>query len=308
MRHVILAACLLAGCTEADHSSYETFELQPAMPTPLDLLVVLDDTTAMGPHLPRNPPPGQVSVPALFYNGAPDVRIAVTTTTTGTLRTSAEVPSGVIEHRLRFADGYLVTNYPGTLVDAVASLMNVGTTSTAPNAVLASTQQALSANFVRDSAALGVLIATAGDDQSPDAVESYTGVILARKQPTGISVVHAEPVPRLAVYANAFALWHTQPMAAYDMTSVEVFASLLTYPAQDSCFPIAPSDLASCEFYTSHERVARWLSMCLGSATLNLLPCWQLVEDTSCASGWTLLLGGGFSHYHPRIFGRCRTR
>lgn len=303
MRSLLVVGCLLPGCAE----SFETFELQPVLPTPIDLLVVLDDTTAMTTYLPRNPPPGQLTVPIAFYNGAPDVRIAVTTSTTGTLRTSAAVPSGVIEHRLDFEDAQLHTNYSGDLVDAIDSLMNVGTSSTAPNAVLASAELALHSYSPRNSAGLGILISTAGDDQSPGDVATYANTIRARGH-AAISVVHGEPVQRLSEYADAFAERRMLPMADYNMTGVEVFTSLFRdgIPS-DACFPFAPSDVESCQLFTSHDHVVRPLPLCLGSAYESARPCFELRADDQCSSGWVLLLGGGYSSYHPRIIGRCPT-
>lgn len=293
----VLSAC--AG------ESFETFEIQSATPTPLDLLVVLDDTTAMASHLPRNPPPGQVTVPIYFYNGAPDVRIAVTTSTTGTLRTSSAVPTGIIEHRVRFEDGTLATNYSGTLIDAVGSLMSAGTSSNAPNAPLAATEKALQTSFARSSASLGIMISTAGDDESPGDVATYATTLHAKKERVALSVVYAEPGQRLQAYADTFANRRMTPASEYSMQAVEVFASLLSVPPPDACFPIATPDATGCQLFTSHEHVVTPLPMCAGEALGTDTACWQMIADGGCASGLAILLGGPYRQFHPQIFGRC---
>ena len=295
----------VVACSET-HDTYEPFEIAELPRTPFDLLVVLDDTTAMANHLPRQPPPGQIGVPVYFYNGAPDMRIAVTTTTTGTLRTSPLVPNGIIEHTLSFEDGTLKTSYAGTLPDAIASLMNVGTSSTSSNAILASTASALSSGFVRDGAAVGVMISTAGDDQSPNEARSYADEVYAVASRVGISVVNVDPVPRLSEFADSFATRNFMPMGEYNMSAVEVFAGLFWTSPPVSCFPLAPQDVASCEVFTSFNHVVTALPSCEGTALASPTPCWQVVDEPTCASGRVLLLGGGYQMYHPQIFGRCR--
>jgi hypothetical protein len=97
MKSLVPALCLVAACTsEANlgRTYNEVFAISPALPTPLDVLVVLDDTTAMASHLPRVPNPANLGgVLVGIYNGSPDVQIAVTTSTTGTLRTSPNGPT-----------------------------------------------------------------------------------------------------------------------------------------------------------------------------------------------------------------------
>src|SRR5690606_9827804 len=126
-----------------------------------------------------------------IYNGAPDLQIAVTTSTTGTLRVSPAVPSGVIKHALSFEDGELKTNYQGTIASALSSLMDVGADSTLPNAVVASTQLALETNFVRPSSGLGILVISAADDESIGDIANYADAIHARPNDVMLSAVVA---------------------------------------------------------------------------------------------------------------------
>lgn len=311
MRHLATLFVILAACTGTDtpdpgQRASEPFEIAAVPRTPFDLLVVLDDTAAMENHLPREPSPGQIGVPVHFYNGAPDVRIAVTTTTTGTLRTSALVPSGIIEHTVSFEDGALRTSYTGTLADAIASLVNVGTSSTAPNAVLANTISALNGGFVRDGAAVGILLSTASDDESPDEVASYAAAVHAAASRVGVVVVNANPVPRLSAFADAFATRKVMPMDQYNMSAVEIFAGLFWVTPPPACFPLAPPDATACEVFTSYNEVVNPLPACTASAGESTTPCWAIIEDASCPTGHALLLGGGYQMYHPQLLGQCQ--
>ena len=188
-----LPLVLLVGCVGgSEGATYETFEVQPILPTPLDVLVVLDDTAAMANHLPR-PGVDQLGILELIYNGAPDIRIGVTTTTTGTLRTSATAPEGLIEHRRDFGDGKLHMNYAGSLSYAIGSLTTVGSSSTAANQILDSAQRALATpGFVRADSSVGVFVVTATDDASPGDVSSYTAGVQAHGRPIMISGVFFE--------------------------------------------------------------------------------------------------------------------
>ncbi|NVB80184.1 MAG: hypothetical protein HOV81_17450 [Kofleriaceae bacterium] len=302
MRAVVIQ---IAACLSACATSYEPFEIQPALPTPIDVLVVLDDTPAMASHLPRQPPPGAVGIVTAIYNGAPDVRIAVTTSTTGTLRTSAKVPDGFIEHRLDFTDGVLRTNYQGPLDSALGSIMNVGTSSIEPNAIAASAQRALGAGFVRPSSGVGIFVVTASDDQSPDDIASYASAIQNVPNEVMVSAVYAQPAPRLASFVDAFAKRYTQNLDAYNMESLSVFSWLFDSAPNDYCLPVTPADPHGCELFTSHDHVVNPLPECSGSAWDSETPCYQLIEEPSCTSSYAVLYGGGYGMYHPRIIGRC---
>lgn len=305
----IAVVLLLTGCL-AESTTLETFEVQPTLPGPVDLLVVLDDTTAMAPVVfPNTPPTSQIGVLSLMYNGAPDIRIAVTTTTTGTLRTSPAVPSGYIVHRLNFEDGQMETNYSGELGTAIASLTNVGHASTAPNAALASTEAALGAGWVRDSTGVGIFMVTASDDQSSGTTATYASAVLAPGNNTVVSVVNATAVPRLADFASAFPISKFMAADAWNMSGIEIFGALFGSSADTYCFPVTAAEVTAgqfdCEMYTSYNMVVHPLATCTGDPWQSATPCWQLLADPSCPSGRGLLFGGPYHYYHPRLIGRC---
>lgn len=306
----LLALLLLPACFPTSGGDMTEVEIEPALATPLDILIVLDDTPPMAAHLPRVPPPDNVAgVLVGIYNGAPDLRIAVTTSTTGTLRTSAAVPSGILEHTVRMTDGRLAQNYQGDLATALGSLMNVGTDSQGPNAPLASAAQAITApDFVREGSGIGILLASASDDASPNSPASYAQAIQdAHGNAMQVSAIYPEPSQRLAAFVDGFGHRRVTPIDAYDMEAVTIFAQLFAGVSNDACFPVAPTDSDQCELFTTHDQEVNPLPACFGSAWASILPCYEMIADASCASGTAMLLGGGFSYYHPRIFGRCPT-
>jgi hypothetical protein len=317
MKIIIPVLCLAAACHSGENVGFtgegsRTFEIAAALPTPLDVLVVLDDTTAMASHLPRVPDPANLGgVLEAIYNGAPDLRIAVTTTTTGTRRVSAAVPTGVVVHARNFEDGSWDKNYTGSLASALSSLMNVGATSTSPNAVIASTQLALDDSFVRESSSVGILMVSASDDQSTEDVAAYAEAIQAKGNPALVSAVYSGPALRLAAFVDAFAYRHVVPIESFNMEAISIFAQLFDDVTSDGCLPLAAAqasndgDLLDCDLFTSHNDVVHPLPMCSGSAWEAAAPCWQTIADTSCSSDRAILFGGGYRIYHPRIEGNC---
>jgi len=65
--------------------------------------------------------------------------------------------------------------------------------------------------------------------------------------------------------------------------------------------PAAVADASECELATAYNQVSIPLPVC-GDASV---PCFQLVADNSCSSGWTITFGGPYRYYHPTVIGRC---
>ncbi len=309
----VLPLLLLGACVEqGGGSNYETFELQANKPTPLDVLVVLDDTTAMANHLPR-PGVDQLGILPLIYNGAPDIRVAVTTSTTGTLRKSAVAPEGFVEHRLDFGDGTLHTNYNGTLSYALGSLTNVGAASTAPNEIFASAQRALvTPGFVREGTGVGILVVSAADDASTGDPATFATAVQAHGNPTMVSAIYADgdPVARIRAFADALPLRWLVTMSAYNMEALTIF-SWLWPPTENSdwCLPVAATKIGNtydCEMFMADAPTTLVLHQCNGDVWTASEACWQILEEPSCTSGRSVGFGGGFTMYRPHVIGRCR--
>jgi hypothetical protein len=146
---LLLAAVLAVACTDPPHSgpnghSHVAWYEAPAhYPRELDVLFVVDATSGMQPH-PSALPALAAELEDAITNTLgflPDARIAVTVADgTGSLRQ----PTGVADPYLATAltdDFSRTSNFQGTLADALAELLAVGTTSTATVQSLASCRQ-----------------------------------------------------------------------------------------------------------------------------------------------------------------------
>jgi len=295
-----LAILLLSSACTGTAEPIEV-QMAPQLPTPLDVLVVVDGTT---PGIPS--PANLAGVLEGIYNGAPDLRIAVTTTTSGTLRTSPSVPSGVIEHTVRMVDGVLTTNYSGDLTDAVGSLIDPDASSTAPNTALASTVLALDAgDLVRGDAALAILLVSATDDASPDAPGAYAAAIQAHAPRSMVSAVDHQPAARVGELLSSMTYRYETSLEAYDMNAIMAFAGMFDPISSDSCFPVAVASAADCDLFSAHTMDANPLPVCSGDPGQSSTVCFALVPDASCSSGSSIVYGGAYRFYHPDIFGRC---
>jgi hypothetical protein len=305
MREWVVVVLVASACTTSTAEPVE-LELAPQLATPMDVLVVIDDTgLAQTANIPD--PRNLAGVLKGIYNGAPDFQIAFTTSTTGALRTSQAVPTGVIQHHVRMEDGVLETNYPGELADAIHSLTSL-TSSTAPNTLLASTVSALGgSDFVRPDAALGILLVSSHDDASPDAPEAYAAAIESHATRSMVSAVYQQPAERIGQFLVGMTDRYEQPIGQYNMEAISSLAGMFEPLSGASCFPLAVTQASDCELATAYHHVSIPLPECSTSApsTDDSPPCFELVADASCGSGLTIVYGGPYRYYHPTVIGRC---
>jgi hypothetical protein len=316
MKIMIPVLCSVIGCSGGENLDFRedgpaTFAVPAELPTPLDILVVLDDTTAMAPHATDGPEPANLGgVLVAIYNGAPDVRIAVTTTTTGTRRVSPEVPSGILQHTVKMSDGTLETSYTGSIGTALASLMSVGASSTEPNAAFASAQSALDGDFVRPGAGVGILLATASDDASADAPASYATAIQGHGNPVLVSAAFLDPASRIDAFLAEFGNRNEMQLPEFNMSGISVFAQLFDPQPNASCLPIEAEQYIdgsalACGVVAAHEGEVASVPRCDGEGDPEGPPCYRLLAEPTCESGRLLILGGPFRMYHPVIEARC---
>lgn len=207
VRFVVLVA-FVAACVDASPTSLEAtsrvtvWESDGYGPPQLDVLVVIDDTSAAAPYSNR-----LATLPSVIENtyvsingGTVDMHIGVTTD--GTLR--HVTPSGASYASIRTDFDLLrMTNFTGTLGEAMTSLTNVGTENPAPFQPLAAVRRVLEENpdaFLRPNAYLGIVIISASDDASPDRVTDYAAWLKSVKpDPNNIVVIGitASPSARL---------------------------------------------------------------------------------------------------------------
>jgi hypothetical protein len=266
MREWVGVVLLASACTTSTTTEPVEIEIEPQLATPMDVLVVIDDTgLAQTANIPD--PRNLAGVLEGIYNGAPDFQIAFTTSTTGALRTSPAVPTGVIEHHVRMEDGVLETNYTGDLAGAIHSLTSF-TSSTAPNTLLASTVSALAgSHFVRPDAALGILLVSSHDDVSPDAPAAYATAIQAHAATSMVSAVDQQPAERIGQFLTGMTNRYQQPIDQYNMEAISSLAGMFEPLSGESCFPLAVTHPSDCELATAYNHVSIPLPECSTSAT-----------------------------------------
>src|SRR5262245_59973062 len=115
MKRTLLVLALCAGCTGDDSGGgiegtahVETFDLPAAVPPKIDILFVIDDTTAMASHqAPLAAMPAQLeALVSGAYGNAGQYHVGVVTTdstTGGNLRTASPVNGTFIVHDNTFS-------------------------------------------------------------------------------------------------------------------------------------------------------------------------------------------------------------
>lgn len=326
MRIAVTLSLLALGCTDSPSGSgpnvnsfIDTYEIAATHPPELDLLIVLDDTTAMEPYDVSGLTTGAEADLVSDAGTQPDVRIFLTTTSSnGTLRQPAATSDPYLAVSY---DGRLrrTTNFTGTFADAFAQLIAVDTTSTAPVRPLEAAKLALdAAAFVRPRAYLGILTIAASDDASTGAVADYVTDLKARKlDPLDVVLagIYPDPAARLDAFHEVFPnRATTMDIATADFTSAfllfaQLYKTVLGYP----CFvepadvdPTTPGAQYDCDlnaYYDdgSTERVRQCATDVSG-------PCFELdVDPAACMTPGTgrIYLRGFPTRYTPRVSGQC---
>lgn len=210
MRRVLALPFLVLGCTDdpapsgpAVESHVDFWEIPGRYVTRIDLLLVIDHTTAMAPYQTQLAALPAVTEAALFGDDKtnPDVRVAVTTTdAAGALRATGTsdpyIALGLDVHYRR------TTNFTGSFAAALAPMIDVGASASTAVQPLAAAQAALDANpsFLREYSFLGVVIITASDDASSDTPASYANALKARRDDplnAFVGATYAPPAPRI---------------------------------------------------------------------------------------------------------------
>lgn len=318
---------LAAACSEDPpsgpfvESHVDYWDIPSAPPPELDILIVVDDTAAMAGY--RSNLLGLASMfdSILFGVDGPffDTRIAVTTAaTTGAFRQPEGAPAPFLEAALD--EHYVLTNkFAGTLTDALAPLLDVGATGSAPIAPLASAKAALDSHsgFLRDYAMLGVVTIASGDDASSGDPLDYGASLKSRKpDPTRVVATAAYPIPatRLDTFHDAF----PNRSAVVDIDEpdwsavTQIFGQLRYVTLGAACVRI-PADLApeleGLQLDCVVEAVYR-------DDTTEILPwcsegperCFEILSDSTICTeeGYGRLYIRGYpGGYGPSVRGQC---
>lgn len=235
---VAAAGCVVDPAAPLEPTSSRVLRLElPLRATPkLDVLFVLDNSTAMRPHVDLI----AAMVPqwtSLLYYRDPSLHLGVTTTDLGEARarsTRSDAPQCASDGtggRLRapaaidgdffvdlaFADGTRTSNFTGTRTEALAALLDTGAAGCdAPQPLEAMRHALHTPGFLRDDALLAIVILSASDDAGRAPVSMYVDLLRALR-PDGrvlINVVTGPcpstsggPAPsgsRLRAFADAF--------------------------------------------------------------------------------------------------------
>ncbi len=332
----------LAGCTDDGSSGggptgtthVESYFLPLMKPPKLDLLFVVDDTTAMASHqaaLQALPAQIEQTLNGAYSGVVAHYHIGVVTTdaaSAGAMRRSSTFDGAFIIQDATFTGP--ANNYQGTLADAIASVWPSSAASTAANQPLATSRAAFenaaaNSGFLRDDAFLGIVTLTASDDASSGAVEEYVSFFKSRKaDPANVIVTGA-----LDANAARLAAFHAQFPNRNDVTSIDstdysellsIFAQLYKTTLGYACNkepadldPETPGAQVDCSFVWVENGVEHLLPAC-GTTTQ---PCWEIVmaspqicTDPSTQAhlqtrGFTTSTSTYGDPFHPEVRGQC---
>lgn len=325
MRLVLIASLLAAGCTEqpASGPSINSFvayyDFPGASPPRLDMLIVVDNTAPMSPYQSSLAALSAIAE-AMLYDPAgifPDFRIMVTTTeANGALRQPTTTTDVFLERSIdtHYA---LATNFTGSLTDALAPMLAVGTSSNAPVRPLEAAKLVLDANaaLLRDYSYLVILTLAASDDASPGAVGDYAASLKARKADglVVLSSIYDLPAPRLDAFHAQFP---TRTFAS-DIETVDIAQALNPLELQRSsghfvCFR-QPADVDAqtagpqydCDFNAYYgDDTTEPVRPCAADSTE---PCFEFAFEPQCFGDETTRFKvRGFPTRHvPAIRGQC---
>ena len=345
MKHTLVLLTLCAACTDDSSGGgiegtahVETYEL-PAQAAPqIDILFVIDDTTAMASHQqPLAAMPAQLeSIVSGELGDAVNYHIGVVTTdaaTGGNLRVASGINGTFIVHENTVTG--TTTNYQGSLASALGSLFPSSAASTASNQPLMTMRAALentvtNAGFLRSAAYLGVVTVTASDDASGGGTaEDYAAFLKASKSDPATVIVSGvldTSATRLHAFHDQFPNRSSKtPITSSDYGSaLDVFGQLYRTVLGYACNkepadvdPTTPGPQYDCAFvwvdqidgHTEHR-----LPQCQGGDTSG---CWEIVvaDPTICTDPATKahLQTRGFTSspskygdpFHPAIRGQC---
>jgi hypothetical protein len=309
----IALSCVLVGCAEPApggpglSSRVGVFDFPQSGRIRLDIMLVVDDSTAMAPYRDHvvADVPALADVLSSLSTGMPDVNIAVTTAVAdGSLRTASAVDGGWIVDGMR--DGVRTQNYTGDLDAAIAALVDVGASGTGAVQPLEVIPQALATpGFLRERAYLMVAIVTATDDASSVTVDAAVSSLKGVKDdPASVIVagIHPQSAPRLEAFLGMFPHRATSTsIDAEDFTTAfaliaELHRNILGLP----CVQFTPLDVDPDTAGDQYECVIEERRVAEGTVLLprcsdSNAPCWDFVPHPFCsqASGLALEIERG---------------
>lgn len=318
MRHAIAIALLLAACADDPPPSgpaitsqvdYHEIPAQPAQQ--LDLLVVIDNTAAMAPYQDRIAvvPTMIDAVVARVYHGLTNVHVAVTTNGGAIGSVLSDVTAW---------DGTHATSFQGSLADALAPLVSVGTSNTGPSQPLAAMHSALTTpqGFLRDNAYLAVVTITASDDASP-AFDYVTFLKGLKTDPANVIVSGVYPQPSGTLDAFYAAFPNRNTVVSIDngeySPAFEQIGQLYRTTLGAPCYtppldidPVTPGDQFECDVSAWDEGIELATLPACNGADPTTGTCWEYQSYPGCPAGTAFFhMRGLWSLFHPTIHIQC---
>jgi hypothetical protein len=263
---VLFAVALAVGCgnsLQPGDAPVRTFVDQRSAETPMDLLVVVDDSAGMAPYADSLAVgfPEVAGVLEGLWDGLPSTHAAFVSATLSSGACVGQGPRGAAcglpAEPFAIVDGCGANpNFSGTLASTFGCLGDFGTSGCAAPTPLAALRHALGGDggqgalsgptpFLRPEAGLAILIVTSANDASLASVQEYADFIKSLKADPAnmvfVSVVAAfspdsAPPPRLTAFVQSFG----GNGLLYPLTAGQGFAPALQTIAQRLAVLIAP--------------------------------------------------------------------
>jgi hypothetical protein len=287
------------GPLVASHVDY--FEIPISGRPKLDLLFVIDRSTAMVPYRQDLVAKfgGFADVLAATGGGMPDVNIAVASAhagDNGAFRTTSRVDGAFVIDGMR--DGVRVQNYTGDLGSLLAELADLGASESAPPRPLDVVSLAVAQpEFLRDNAFLAIVTIAATDDASAVAVGDAAGALKSLKSDAArvlVVGIYPESSSRLDAFLDQFPNRTAfTPIGAADPT--EGFRDLFrptSSPGGVACLELTPSDIDPNTPGVQVDCVVELLDHATGTISLvprctgDVTPCWDFEPESQyCGAG-----------------------
>lgn len=245
----------------------------------VDVLFVVDDSPAMAPYEGRIAAlAGELEQAYGRYN----LHLAVASND-GRLRTPPSIGGPFLAYTPKtFSPA--VTNFEGTLGNATAALLAVGTGGAGTATPLSAMQRALApAGFFREYAPLEIITIAASDDASPISVaDAVAGLHALDREIIYTSAVYPRPAPRLdelqaQFQANAYtaidAPDYGTALSAFQFSWTTLGAACFEQPADVD--PDAAGAQYDCSITAVEDGLEHVLPRCGGGEAL----CWDVVAD-----------------------------
>lgn len=285
------------------------FDIPVGVALETDILVVVDNSPAMAPHAARVIPQIAKTLARYAGNSDPDWHVGVITSDLGGQGCSERGDDGLFRSdglvgspfliEWRHLDQRHTANYDGTFEDAFVRLATVGTAGCTRQQPLAAIRRALdeqprNGGFRREGARLVIMVISAGDDGTVDAVADHVA-FLTEAAPNGrlvLAGIYDRPAPRLDELFMGFPNRAFQSRISQEDPLADLWLPFSGghgwggVPCLEGALGPAPdcsiSDKTVVDGEVVHERV---MPPCDGTQLVK--PCWHIEIDVQNCPSWS---------------------